>query len=172
MPTITRLEGCPFDVGRVSDDQLNTSIDFASGRDKLTIITVTAVDAEAIEPTRLVIGDTHSIWITHQVVRIPPRSPRRAVVTGLTAQEAETATALFRSLARDQNSAQPMETAKPTAPSLAKPEPVSEDRVKGILTSIRNHPVIAWLIVLGVIIVALAAFAESISKLIGILQPK
>jgi hypothetical protein len=99
MPRIKLLDERTIEVTRSSDESLKTSIDFAASREKLLVVTVIEIDGTQIVPTKLIIGDTHLIWIQHQTVVIPKKPKKPRVSTGLTAAEAEAASKLFRLLA-------------------------------------------------------------------------
>jgi hypothetical protein len=99
MPPIVLADGRALDVSKVSDGQLKTSIRFQGSRAKPEIIEVVSACGNAIHPTKLVAGDTHSIWIQHQTDVIPRQGARPRVVTGLTPDEADQAKALFQALA-------------------------------------------------------------------------
>ena len=73
MPEIMLSDDRAVVVTRVSDYQLSTSVAFPGSRNSPCVIEVTSVDGRMISPTKLVVGDTHSIWLNHQTHVIPSR---------------------------------------------------------------------------------------------------
>ena len=88
--------------GGVNGYQLSTSVAFPGSRNSPCVIEVTSVDGRMISPTKLVVGDTHSIWLNHQTHVIPSRGREPAVPTRLTPDEGNRARSLFLSLAGGQ----------------------------------------------------------------------
>jgi hypothetical protein len=100
MPTLRLSDGRVVNVRRVSDIQLVTDLNFSATRREPVIIEVAELEGRPNTPTRIVVGDHHSVWRSHQVERIPPSATAPATVTGLTSAEARAAALLFDELAR------------------------------------------------------------------------
>jgi hypothetical protein len=105
MPQITLADGSTLEVTRISDHQLQTGIGFSGRRTQPVIVEVVRVNGADIPATKLVIGDTHSIWLNHQTHLIPRRGRDPAVPTGLATEEGARSQALFLRLARSHSSA-------------------------------------------------------------------
>jgi len=85
-------------VRRVSGQQLAADFHFGASRERPVLIEVVAVEGKSIAPTRLVVMDTHSVWLSHQAEFTRRINGKPASPTGLSAAEAPAARELFLSL--------------------------------------------------------------------------
>jgi hypothetical protein len=97
---LTLNDGRVLTLRRVSDIQLSTGAgtDFGASRERPLLIDVVAVNGNPIRRTRLVVMDTHSVWLSHQAEVAPRNNNKPPAATGLSAAEAPLARELFLSL--------------------------------------------------------------------------
>jgi len=98
MPSLALRDGGTVAVRRISGQQLAADFHFGASRDRPVLIEVVAIDGLPVGPSRLVVMDSHSVWLSHQAEIAPKSNGKLPAVTGLSAAEVPTSRALFLSL--------------------------------------------------------------------------
>jgi len=106
VPDLKLDDGRDLTLRRDSGIQLSTVAgpNFGASRECPLLIDVVAVDGSPIRRARLVVMDTHSIWLSHQAVIAPASNGKPPAEIGLSGAEATLARELFLSLVSEERS--------------------------------------------------------------------